>query len=428
MPVKIFLPALSPTMTEGTLAKWLKKEGETVNAGDIIAEIETDKATMEIEAVDEGKLGKILIAEGTEGIPVNTLIAVILEEGEADSLLDSLGTNETSVSHSPAANPEVVKENVKRDSSSGPTNEDKQEMTATKTAAKGDRIFVSPLAKRMAQQAGLNLSRITGTGPNGRIVKADIEVALLDSGEKDKSITTHTDTLVKTTTATTDKNIPNTNMRKTIAKRLSESKQTIPHFYLTVDCEIDRLIEVREELNKRSDSPKLSINDFIIRATALALRRVPEANASWTDEATILRNQVDISIAVAIDGGLITPIIFNADVKGLLEISNEVRDLADRARSGSLKPHEYQGGSFSISNLGMYGIKEFSAVINPPQAGILAVGIGEERPVVSNGILSIAKVMSCTLSCDHRVIDGAIGAKLLRMFKGFVQDPLTMLL
>ena len=301
-------------------------------------------------------------------------------------------------------------------------------MTATKTTAKGDRIFVSPLAKRMAQQAGLNLSQITGTGPNGRIVKADIEVALLDSGEKDKSITTHTDTLVKTTTATTDKNIPNTNMRKTIAKRLSESKQTIPHFYLTVDCEIDRLIEVREELNTRSDSPKLSINDFIIRATALALRRVPEANASWTDEATILRNQVDISIAVAIDGGLITPIIFNADVKGLLEISNEVRDLADRARSGSLKPDEYQGGSFSISNLGMYGIKEFSAVINPPQAGILAVGIGEERPVVSNGILSIAKIMSCTLSCDHRVIDGAIGAKLLRMFKGFVQDPLTMLL
>jgi len=284
------------------------------------------------------------------------------------------------------------------------------------------------LAKKMAEQAGLDLGKISGSGPNGRIVKADIESALVRTRPGLASTKSFPSAAPETSSPESVTSVPNTNMRKIIAKRLTEAKQTIPHFYLSIDCEIDNLLEVRTELNGRSTEYKLSINDFIIRASALALRKVPAANASWTDAATILHNSVDISVAVAIDGGLITPIIFNADDKGLAEISNEMSKLVQRSRDGLLKPEEYQGGSFSISNLGMHGIKEFSAVINPPQSGILAVGLGEQRPIVKKGALAIATVMSCTLSCDHRVVDGAIGAEWLAAFKGLIEDPLTMLL
>ena len=421
MPVKILLPALSPTMTEGTLAKWLKKEGEEINSGDIVAEVETDKATMEIEAIEDGKLGRILIAEGTEAVPINTPIALILEEGEDAAALDAVITGEAD-----ALSPKAVDVSNVELPKSEPT---AKELTTAPDAVKsGVRIFASPLAKRMARQAGLDLAQILGSGPNGRIVKADIESTLLRKKEKASPTQATSATVPEVLPSVAATSIPNSNMRKVIANRLTESKQTIPHFYLSIDCIIDNLLEVRSDLNNRSTIYKLSINDFVIRASALALRKVPAANASWTDEATILHRQVDISVAVAVEGGLITPIIFNASGKGLSEISNEMVELAQRSRDGRLKPEEYQGGSFSISNLGMHGVKEFSAVINPPQSGILAVGAGEQRPIVENGALAIATVMSCTLSCDHRVIDGAIGAEWLAAFKGLIEDPLTMLL
>ena len=428
MPVTIFLPALSPTMTEGTLARWLKKEGEKVKSGDILAEVETDKATMEIEAIDDGKLGRILIAEGTEGIPINTPIALILEEGEKDSALEDFVDIEKGA-------PIPMKKSLEDGSESRdetalhrsvPLSE--SQLKPPEAVGRHDRIFASPLAKKMAEQAGLDLAKISGSGPNGRIVKADIESALVRTRPGLASTKSFPSAAPETSSPESVTSVPNTNMRKIIAKRLTEAKQTIPHFYLSIDCEIDNLLEVRTELNGRSTEYKLSINDFIIRASALALRKVPAANASWTDAATILHNSVDISVAVAIDGGLITPIIFNADDKGLAEISNEMSKLVQRSRDGLLKPEEYQGGSFSISNLGMHGIKEFSAVINPPQSGILAVGLGEQRPIVKKGALAIATVMSCTLSCDHRVVDGAIGAEWLAAFKGLIEDPLTMLL
>lgn len=421
MPVKILLPALSPTMTEGTLAKWLKKEGEEVHSGDIVAEVETDKATMEIETIEDGKLGRILIAEGTEGVPINTPIALILEEGEDDSALDTILTSEADALSPKAAdvsNVELPKSNSAAE----------ELITAPDAVKSGARIFASPLAKKMARQAGLDLAQISGSGPNGRIVKADIESTLLREKERASPTQATSATVPEVPPSVAPTSVANSNMRKVIANRLTESKQTIPHFYLSIDCIIDNLLEVRSDLNSRSTIYKLSINDFVIRASALALRKVPAANASWTDEATILHSQVDISVAVAVKGGLITPIIFNAGGKGLSEISNEMVELAQRSRDGRLKPEEYQGGSFSISNLGMHGVKEFSAVINPPQSGILAVGAAEQRPIVENGALAIATVMSCTLSCDHRVIDGAIGAEWLAAFKGLIEDPLTMLL
>mgnify|MGYP001356418381 CR=1 FL=1 len=421
MPVKILLPALSPTMTEGTLVKWLKKEGEEINSGDIVAEVETDKATMEIEAIEDGKLGRILIAEGTEAVPINTPIALILEEGEDDSALDTILTSEAD-----AASPKPVDVSNVELPKSDPTAE--KPITAPDAVKSGVRIFASPLAKRMARQAGLDLAQILGSGPKGRIVKADIESALLRKKEGASPTQATSATVPEVLPSVTATPVANSNMRKVIANRLTESKQTIPHFYLSIDCIIDNLLEVRSDLNNRSTIYKLSINDFVIRASALALKKVPAANASWTDDATILHGQVDISVAVAVEGGLITPIIFNASGKGLSEISNEMVELAQRARDGRLKPEEYQGGSFSISNLGMHGVKEFSAVINPPQSGILAVGAGEQRPIVDNGALAIATVMTCTLSCDHRVIDGAIGAEWLAAFKGLIEGPLTMLL
>ena len=427
MPVKILMPALSPTMTEGTLAKWLVGEGDAINSGDIIAEIETDKATMEVEAVEEGKLGKILVAEGTEGVAVNNVIALLLEEGEDDSALEGVDVSAAAPSGNggtpPAPSPEPE--------------------PATAAPAMDGRIIASPLARRMASQAGLDLAGITGSGPNGRIVKADIEAAI-ESGATAAPAPAAAPSAPAMAPAapaaapTTAERLPFepefeleslSTMRKTIARRLTESKQQVPHFYLTVDCEIDGLLELRKTLNDKADGAyKLSVNDLVIKVAAIALRRVPKANASWTDEGVKLYKSADISVAVAIEGGLITPVVRQADNKGLETISSEMKELSERAREGKLGPEEYQGGTFSVSNLGMYGIKDFCAVINPPQACILAVGAGEQRPVVKDGALAVATVMSCTLSVDHRAVDGAIGAEYLGAFKRLIEDPLGMLL
>jgi len=434
MPIEILMPALSPTMTEGNVTKWLKKEGDEVHSGDVLAEIETDKATMEFEAVDDGRLGKILVPEGAEGIKVNQPIALLLGEGEDPSALET------------AASPV---------SEAAPTTSRPRETVSVQPAARPipertgngkGRIFASPLARRMAQQAGLDLAAITGSGPQGRIVKADVEAAL--SAEQGIPAPARpaaqpqlallaapgaAPILSKERVLALAGNPPYTErpltaMRRVIARRLTESKQTVPHFYLTVDCEIDELLKFRAELNAKSDAYRISVNDFVIRAAALALRQVPAANASWSDEAILLWDTVDIAVAVALEDGLITPIVKNADGKGLAAIASETKDLAARARAGKLKLEEFQGGTFSISNLGMFGVRDFAAVINPPHGGILAVGAGEQRPVVKNGALAIATVMSCTLSCDHRAVDGAVGAQFLAAFKKLVEDPLTMLL
>jgi pyruvate dehydrogenase E2 component (dihydrolipoamide acetyltransferase) len=434
MPIEILMPALSPTMTEGNVTKWLKKEGDEVHSGDVLAEIETDKATMEFEAADDGRLGKILVPEGAEGIKVNQPIALLLGEGEDASALATVA--------SPVAAPE-------------PTTLHPQQTASVQTAARPiseragngkGRVFASPLARRMAQQAGLDLAAITGSGPQGRIVKADIEAAL--SAERGVPAPARpaaqpqpapsaapgaAPILSKERVLALAGNPPYTErpltaMRRVIARRLTEAKQTVPHFYLTVDCEIDELLKFRADLNAKSDAYRISVNDFVIRATALALRQVPAANASWSDEAILLWDTVDIAVAVALEDGLITPVVKNADRKGLAVIANETKDLAARARAGKLKLEEFQGGTFSISNLGMFGVRDFAAVINPPHGGILAVGAGEQRPVVKNGALAIATVMSCTLSCDHRAVDGAVGAQFLAALKKLVEDPLTMLL
>ncbi len=410
MPINILMPQLSPTMTEGNLAKWLKNEGDAVKAGDIIAEIETDKATMEIEAVDEGTLGKIVVAAGTEGVAVNTVIAMILEEGENASALAAAARV------APKARPAVV----------APASAPTPRPAPAAAAPKADgRIIASPLARRVAERAGLALAGLAGSGPNGRIVKADVEAALA-RGAPAPAPAAAPPLAAPPGAAYVD--VPLSLMRKTIARRLVEAKQTIPHFYLTIDCVIDRLLALRKDLNGRSDAYKLTVNDFVVRAVALALRKVPDANASWAETALRKWTSVDVAVAVALDGGLITPVVRDADRKGLAAISNEVKELAQRARAGKLMPEEYQGGSLSVSNLGMYGIQQFDAIINPPQAGILAVGAGSERPVVKDGALAIATVMTCTLSCDHRVIDGALGAQFLQAFKGFIEEPLTMLL
>ena len=438
MPVKILMPALSPTMTEGTLAKWLVGEGDAINSGDIIAEIETDKATMEVEAVEEGKLGKILVAEGTEGVAVNNVIALLLEEGEDDAALEGVDFSTTAPSGNCGTPPAPSHE--PKPATAAPAPEAVKPPLASPLAR---RIIASPLARRMASQAGLDLAGITGSGPNGRIVKADIEAAV-ESGEtaaKAPAAAPSAPAVAPTAPAaatTTAECLPFepefeleslSTMRKTIAGRLTESKQQVPHFYLTVDCEIDGLLELRKTLNDKADGAyKLSVNDLVIKAAAIALRRVPKANASWTDGGVKLYKSADISVAVAIEGGLITPVVRQADNKGLETISSEMKELSERAREGKLGPEEYQGGTFSVSNLGMYGIKDFCAVINPPQACILAVGAGEQRPVVKDGALAVATVMSCTLSVDHRAVDGAIGAEFLGAFKRLIEDPLGMLL
>jgi pyruvate dehydrogenase E2 component (dihydrolipoamide acetyltransferase) len=447
MPIEIRMPALSPTMTEGNLARWLKKEGDEVHSGDVIAEIETDKATMEYEAVDEGRIGKIIVPEGTQGIKVNQPIAVLLEEGEDPSSLAQFRAEPSKsapASDKPAAprEPPPASAEPKTEPAPAPAAQP-AEQAPHRAAANGggdSRVFASPLARRMAQQAGLDLAAIRGSGPNGRVVKADIDRALASPGAARETAPSARPAAqpggapvfareqvlaLAGNPPFTEK--PHSAMRRVIARRLAESKQTVPHFYMSVDCAVDDLMKMRKTLNAKSDT-RISVNDFVIRAAALALRQVPAANASWSDDAILLWERVDIAVAVALDDGLITPIIKGADQKGLAQIAKESKDLAERARTGKLKLEEFQGGTFSISNLGMYGIREFAAVINPPQGGILAVGLGEQRPVVKDGQLSVATVMTCTLSGDHRVVDGAVGAEFLAAFKKLVEDPLTMLL
>ena len=438
MPIQILMPALSPTMTEGNLAKWLKKEGDKIKAGDVIAEIETDKATMEVEAVDEGTLGKIMVADGTQGVKVNDVIGLILEEGESADALAGAGAKAAPKPAAPAPTAATPTPAKTAPTATAPT----ASAVPAPAVAKGNgqdhgaRVFASPLAKRMALQAGIDLVRITGSGPHGRIVKADIDNAVargVPAAAPGARPAAPPVAAAAVAGPTPHHVVPHTMMRKVIAKRLTESKQTVPHFYLTVDCEIDALLKGRAALNaqapeKGEGAYKLSVNDFIIKAAAMTLRKVPAANASWSDEGTVMYDRVDISVAVAIPGGLITPIIFDAANKGLVQISTEMKALAAKARDGKLVPEEYQGGTFSLSNLGMFGIKQFEAVINPPQGCILAVGAGEQRAVVKNGQLAVATVMSCTLSVDHRVVDGAVGAEYMAAFKKLIEEPLGMLL
>jgi pyruvate dehydrogenase E2 component (dihydrolipoamide acetyltransferase) len=460
MPIQVLMPALSPTMTEGKIARWLKQEGDKIKSGDVLAEIETDKATMEVEAVDEGSLGKILVAGGTENVKVNTPIALILEEGEDKGALAGAGTAapalEAAAAAPPAASPapaatplaqriaEQAGVNLAGVAGTGPGGKVMRNDVAAATGAtpvpaksngKSGRVFASPLARRIAAQKGLDLSQIVGSGPNGRIVKHDVEGA---SSTPSRAAATPAlrapagQSAAVIAGPTPHHLVPHSTMRKVIAKRLTESKQLVPHFYLTLDCEIDTLLKGREALNAQSPKGegayKLSVNDFVIKATAMALRKIPAANVSWSDEGMVVYDRADISVAVAIPGGLITPIIFDAASKGLIQISNEMRDLAKRAKENRLRAEEFQGGTFSISNLGMYGIKHFEAVINPPQAGILAIGAGEQRAVVRNGQLTVANVMSVTLSADHRAVDGAVGAEFIAAFKKLIEEPLSMLL
>ena len=429
MPIPILMPALSPTMTEGKLARWLKKEGDAVAAGDLLAEIETDKATMEIEAVDEGILAKILVPDDSEGVPVNQVIAVMLEDGEDPEGVDAVAAAQPPLKPVATSLPKPAA--VETGAPGGPEAAAAEPRpSSVASQASTERVFASPLARRLADQSRVELASIVGSGPRGRIVKRDVEAAIADQTAAPAADAAAPVPFVVAGAAFTE--IPNSTMRKVIARRLSESKRDIPHYYLSVDCALDGLLGLRADLNAHSPEGegayKISVNDFIVRAIALALRRVPEANASWTEDAVRLFSAVDISVAVATPGGLITPIIRGADAKGLAVISGEIRDLAQRAREGKLAPDEYQGGGFTVSNLGMYGIKEFAAVINPPQSCILAVGMGEQRPVVKDGALAIATVMSCTLSADHRSVDGAVGARFLTAFKELIEAPLTMLL
>ncbi|NVK18087.1 MAG: pyruvate dehydrogenase complex dihydrolipoamide acetyltransferase [Methylocystaceae bacterium] len=432
MPIQILMPALSPTMEEGNLAKWCVKEGDTVESGDVIAEIETDKATMEVEAVDEGTIGKILVAEGTEGVKVNELIALLLEEGEDESALEGADTA------APAPAPAVKEEAPAATSSASATSS-----PAAPVSDSGDRVFSSPLARRIAAQEGLDIKAITGSGPRGRVVKRDVEAA--KAAGTGKASAPAADKAAPKAAAAESKTIsqddpifkllpefeavPNSNMRKTIAKRLTESARDIPHFNLQVDVEIDKLMALRKELNGRDGADyKISVNDFLVKATSLALTRVPDCNVAFTDDAILKFKQVDMAIAVAVDGGLITPIIKDAASKGLATLANEAKDLALRAREGKLSPEEYQGGTFTISNLGMFGIKSFNSIINPPQGGILSIGAGEQRPVVKDGALAVATVVTLTLAVDHRCIDGATGAAFIKELKGLIEDPIALML
>ena len=431
MSVRILMPALSPTMTEGKLAKWHVKEGDAVTSGDVIAEIETDKATMEVEAIDDGKIGKILVAEGTDGVAVNDTIAILLEEGEDESTIEEALNDNSPITA--VADSKKQEESTKKE-----IKEPKlTQITNNSSAQKGDRIIVTPLARRIAENRGIDLTKIKGSGPNGRIVKADIEKISTNNTAMSTAITTNTRIEATNSPDAIELakmlNMPhhleeNSSMRKTIASRLLEAKQTVPHYYLTIDCELDKLLIVRKEINDSADGEyKLSVNDFIVKAAALALKKVPNANVAWSNQATVIYDRVDISVAVAIDGGLITPIVKDTNNKSMKVISAEIKELAQKARNGALKPEEYQGGNFTISNLGMFGVKEFSAIINPPQATILAIGAGEQRPVVKDGKLTIATVMTCTASFDHRAIDGAVGAQFLSAFKKYIENPISML-
>ncbi|SMX24451.1 pyruvate dehydrogenase complex dihydrolipoamide acetyltransferase [Boseongicola aestuarii] len=434
MPTEILMPALSPTMEEGTLAKWLVKEGDTVSSGDLLAEIETDKATMEFEAVDEGTIGKILVAEGTEGVAVNTAIAVLLEDGES---ADDIG--KASAAPAPAAAPAEEKATPADAPAAAAA-----PAPAAPAAADGSRIFASPLARRIAKNKGLDLAGVKGSGPKGRIVKADVEnaeaapaaaaapaaKAAAPAAAAAASTGPSTDQVLKMYQGREYEEVKLDGMRKTIAARLTEAKQTIPHFYLRRDIKLDALLKFRSQLNKQLESRgvKLSVNDFIIKASAIALQQVPDANAVWAGDRTLKLKPSDVAVAVAIEGGLFTPVLKDADMKSLSALSAEMKDLAARARDRKLAPEEYMGGSFAISNLGMFGIDNFDAVINPPHGGILAVGAGVPKPVVGDdGELTVATVMSVTLSVDHRVIDGALGAQLLNAIKENLENPVAML-
>jgi pyruvate dehydrogenase E2 component (dihydrolipoamide acetyltransferase) len=444
MPINILMPALSPTMEKGNLAKWLKKEGDTVKSGDVIAEIETDKATMEVEAVDEGTIAKIVVPEGTQDVPVNDVIAVLAGDGE-DVKAAGAGAAK------PAPKPAEVPAPKAAAAAAAPAPKPAaapapapQAVASSAASANGHaRVFSSPLARRLAKEAGIEISRIAGSGPHGRIIAHDVEQAKSGKGKAPAGAPAAGPALAP---SMSDQQVralfeegsyevvPHDGMRRTIAQRLTASVQTIPHFYLTIDCDIGKLLTAREEINKQAPTDKdkkplykLSVNDFVIKAMAVALQKIPNCNVSWTDGGMLKHKHSDVGVAVAMPGGLITPIIRKAETKTLSAISGEMKDFAARARARKLKPEEYQGGTTAVSNLGMYGINHFTAVINPPHATILAVGTSEERPVVRGGKIEIAHMMSVTLSCDHRAIDGALGAELIGAFKGLIENPVMMM-
>ena len=468
MTIDVTMPALSPTMESGTLAKWLVSEGDSVQSGDMIAEIETDKATMEVESIEEGRIGRILVAEGTEDIAVGARIAILLEEGEDDSALKEAEAEDGESAEGGKAeekekDEEKEKKEKKTKSDNGKTPPSGRESDGDNdgdgdgdaaaqigegkappapTDDSGERVFASPLARRIAEQTGVDLTGLKGSGPHGRIIRADVEAAEAGKpadkaapaekrAEKTPAPAAAEAPSIEPPADVPYEEVKMSGMRKVIARRMTESKSHVPHFYLTIDTSVDRLLAQRKELNAKLETEglKLSVNDFIIRASALALRQVPAANAMFAGDRLYYFQRQDISVAVAVEGGLITPVIRDAGSKGLKQISVEMQDLATRARDGKLTPEEYQGGTFSISNLGMYGIREFGAVINPPQGAILAIGAGEKRPVVdADGAVTVKTVMTCTLAVDHRALDGAIGAEFLSAFKGFIEDPITMLL
>lgn len=414
MPIEIRMPAVSPSMTEGAIARWTKKEGEPVKTGDILLEIETDKAVVEVEAQNDGVLGKIVVPEGASGVKVDTVIALLAVNGEDVKSLGAAGQAASSASKSaaPAAASAPAPAPVAAPAPS----------PAPVQRGEGGRIFASPLARRIAKEMNVDLARVAGSGPNGRIIKSDVEAAARSG------ITAAAPMPAPIVGTGGYEDIPHSNMRRVIAQRLGEAKRTIPHFYLTVDCNVDALLEARRQANEVLDGVKLSVNDFVIKAAAIALRKMPAVNAAWMDNAIRRFHDVDISVAVATPNGLITPVLRSADRKSVSAISEEMKALAARAKDSKLRPDEYQGGGFTISNLGMYGIREFAAIINPPQACILAVGAAEQRPVVRDGALAVATMMTCTLSVDHRAVDGALGGEFLALFKKVIEAPIAMLL
>jgi pyruvate dehydrogenase E2 component (dihydrolipoamide acetyltransferase) len=466
MPINITMPALSPTMEEGKLAKWHVKEGDSVSSGDVIAEIETDKATMEVEAVDEGKIGQIMVAEGTEGVKVNAVIAVLLQDGESAVAAPTPAPAAEQPKAAEAPKAETPKpDSPKADAgtlmydkgtqtgSTAPVGNSNTGTSAPASAStpEGGKVFASPLARRLAKEAGIDVAAISGSGPKGRVVKSDVEAAKSGkmplkapaqgtaqgiapaAGGAAPTGMTKAQVLALYPEGSYEL-VPNDGMRKVVAQRLTESKQTVPHFYLTLDCRIDGLMAAREQINNSAPKGKdgkpafkLSVNDFVMKAWAVALQRVPAANATWAGDSILYHKRSDVAVAVAVPGGLFTPVVKSCDTKTLREISEEVKDLATRARNKKLAPHEYQGGASSVSNLGMFGIKHFSAVINPPHGTILAVGVGEERVYPENGQIKIGQFMTVTLSCDHRAVDGALGAELLGVFKGLIENPVMML-
>jgi pyruvate dehydrogenase E2 component (dihydrolipoyllysine-residue acetyltransferase) len=444
MPVNILMPALSPTMEKGNLAKWLKKEGDPVKAGDVIAEIETDKATMEYESIDDGVLAKIVVPEGSQDVPVNQLIAVLAQEGEdpkaAASAAAAAGKGAPPAASAPkAAAPATKAEPTARPAAAPAAPSAPAAAPAPAPAHGANRVFASPLARRLAKTANIELNRIRGSGPHGRVIARDVEGArsgqgLAPAAAASFALAVPSDDKIRAVFEPGSYDVvPHDNIRKVIARRLVEAKLTIPHFYLTLDCNIGKLLAAREEINASAPKDKdgkpaykLSVNDFVIKALALALQRIPDANVTWTESGMLKHHRSDIGVAVSIPGGLVTPVVRHAEAKSLSTISNEMKDFAARARARKLKPEEYQGGSSAVSNLGMYGIKDFAAVINPPHATILAVGAGEERAIVREGKIEAAWMMSVTLSTDHRAVDGALGAELLGAFKALIENPVTM--